>query len=88
MTVSLERDRLYTVEEYLRLEAESQEKHEYIDGRIIPLGEALAMAGGSVNHSRITLNVAAELRARLKDGPCSAFESNLRVRIPRKPWFA
>lgn len=87
MTLSFEKDRRYTVEEYLQLERDSPEKHEYIDGWIVPVGETLAMAGGSVNHSAITLNIAGELRNLLKGKPCRVFQSDLRVRIPRHALF-
>jgi Uma2 family endonuclease len=65
----------YSIEEYLRLEAEAAEKHEYRDGEII------AMAGGSFEHSLIIANVIGEVRNRLKGGPCRVFESNLRVSV-------
>ena len=38
---------LYTVEEYLALEREAEERHEYLDGFIY------AMAGESPNHGAI-----------------------------------
>ena len=37
--------RRYTPEEYLRLEREAEEKHEYFEGEIF------AMAGGSARHA-------------------------------------
>ena len=77
MGVPAERTRRYTVEEYLRLEKDSTEKHEYRDGEIV------AMAGGTYEHSLITANVVGELRTRLKGKPCRALESNLRVRFGR-----
>ncbi len=80
-------DRLYTVEEYFALEASSQEKYEYIDGRIIAKGEMLAMAGGSANHALIAANVTGELRNRLTGSPCRVYTSDLRIRIPRKTLF-
>jgi Uma2 family endonuclease len=45
-----------TVREYLDLEAESDVKHDYFEGHI------LDMAGGSLRHNTIALNLAAELR--------------------------
>jgi len=68
----------YTFEEYLHLEQNSAEKHEYRHGEII------SMAGGSENHSLITTNVIGELRNRIKGMPCRVYDSNLRVRIARK----
>src|SRR5205809_564040 len=75
-------NRLYTISEYFRLERDSQEKHEYRDGEI------LAMAGGTANHSLISVNLTAELRAALTSKPCRVFGSDLRVGIPRTPLFA
>jgi Uma2 family endonuclease len=72
----------YTVEQYLRLEREASDKHEYRDGEI------LAMAGGSPNHSLIIANVIREAGNQLKGKPCRVYESNLRIRIPRKTLYA
>lgn len=71
----------YSVEEYLRRERDSVDKHEYRDGEI------LLMAGGSANHSLITVNVLGELRSRLKGKPCRVFDSNLRILIPHKTLY-
>lgn len=78
MTMSAETRRRYTVEEYLRLEEVSPEKHEYREGEIV------AMAGGTPDHSLILANVIRELGTRLKGKPCRLYESNLRVKDPRK----
>jgi Uma2 family endonuclease len=67
--------RLYTVDEYLRREREAQVKHEYRHGNIV------AMAGGTVAHSRIIANCIRALGNRLTGGTCAPFDSNLRVRI-------
>src|SRR6185295_16327700 len=66
-----------TVSEYLQMEEDSLEKHEYRDGRIIE------MAGGSADHSLIATNIIGELRNRLKGKPCQVYDSNLRIKIPR-----
>jgi len=50
------------VEEYLLIERDSTEKHEYRDGEII------AMAGGSAAHSRISANCIRTLGDRLTGG--------------------
>jgi Uma2 family endonuclease len=71
----------FTVDEYLRLEAGSVQRHEYRDGQII------AMAGGTPDHSLIIANLIGELRNRLRGKPCRVYDSNLRVRIPRTPLY-
>lgn len=69
--------RRYTIEEYLRIESDSSQRHEYYDGEII------AMAGGSPEHSLIICNMTREIGNSLKGTPCRVYEANLRVRIPR-----
>ena len=69
------------------MEEQSEEKHEYWDGFIVPLSELLAMAGGTYAHSVITINIGAELREKLKGGPCRVMSSDMRVKIPRSPFY-
>jgi len=64
-----------TVEEYLVLDASSEEKYEYYSGY------ARAMTGASLRHNRITLNIATQLTVAFEDGPCQAFVSDLRVQL-------
>ena len=64
-----------TVEEYLALERSSEERDEYIDGRVH------FMAGGTANHAEPSLAVASIPRTRLRGGKCRAFPSDLRVRV-------
>lgn len=75
------RPRRYTIEEYLRIESDSSQRHEYHDGEIV------AMAGGSPEHSLIVANMVGEIRNRLKGTPCRVYEGNLRVRIPRSRYY-
>jgi Uma2 family endonuclease len=65
-----------TAEDYLALERESEIKSEYLDG------EMVAMAGASEEHNLIVLNVLAELRQQLKERPCRAYPSDMRVHVP------
>jgi Uma2 family endonuclease len=67
----------YTPEEYLRLERNATERHQYFQGEIF------AMAGGSPEPSRIIANIIRSIGNRLEGSPCSVFDSNLRVRIPK-----
>ncbi len=75
----------YTPEEYLRLEREAEERHEYLDGEIY------AMAGESWAHGDVSLNLAAELQQQLKGKDCRARTKDTKVRSgplpynPRKP---
>lgn len=80
--------RVYTIDEYLKLEKSSEQRHEFIDGQIIYLSEILARAGGSEWHSLIATNIAGELRNRLKGSSCRVYGSDFRIRIPRKSFFA
>jgi Uma2 family endonuclease len=68
----------YTIAEYLELEREALDRHEYHDGEI------LAMSGGSVEQSIISANIMGEMRNALKGKPCRVADSNLRVRISRQ----
>jgi Uma2 family endonuclease len=66
---------IYTVEEYLALERETHEKHEFYKG------ELFAMAGGSPNHVIISGNIFAELSNRLSPKGCRAFNSEMKIYI-------
>lgn len=64
------------VEDYLRLDRASTEaRYEFIDGQITML------AGGTLNHATISLNVASTLRQLLRGRSCRVFSSDARVRL-------
>jgi hypothetical protein len=68
-----------SVEEYLELEENSTVKHEYLDGYVY------AMAGGTVDHGAIAVNVLAALRPLLRGGSCRVYNSDVKVRLgPRR----
>jgi len=72
--------RIYFTEvEYLAIERSSEERHEYIDGRIF------AMAGESDQHGEICVNLVGELRSQLKGKPCRARTQNTKVRSGPEP---
>ncbi len=73
--------RRVTVEEYLSLERQNQDRHEYLDGEIF------AMGGASWNHGLLVGNVFASLHAQLQGGSCFVQTSDLRVRIPATDLF-
>jgi Uma2 family endonuclease len=68
---------LLTVAEYLAIERSSPTKHELFRGQL------LAMAGASLEHNIIVANVVAELRAALRDRPCVALPSDMKVLVLR-----
>jgi Uma2 family endonuclease len=68
-------DKLFTVEEYLVLERQADEKHEYVNGQII------AMAGASRRHNLICGSIGTELRFQLKGKNCETYFSDMRVRM-------
>jgi Uma2 family endonuclease len=67
-----------TPEEYLRIERAAEWKSEYIDG------EMFAMAGASPRHTLIVGNIVGELRAELREGPCTVHPTDLRVATDRR----
>jgi Uma2 family endonuclease len=68
----------YTPEEYLELEATADYKSEYIEGQIIP------MAGASINHNRISLNLSSGLNFAFRDKNYEVFMGDIRLWIPQK----
>lgn len=64
-----------TLEDYLALEAQGEQKHEFWDGEII------AMTGASLVHNRLQISILRQLAGSVKQ-PCEFFGSDLRVRLP------
>jgi Uma2 family endonuclease len=67
---------IYTPQEYLELEINSHERHEYINGEII------SMTGGTPNHNKIALNFASILNFACKRKPLQVFINDQRLWIP------
>jgi Uma2 family endonuclease len=68
----------YSPEEYLAIEQEAAERHEYRDGEII------LMAGGLPNHNRITVNISGFLNFASRGKPYQVFAADQRLWIPEK----
>lgn len=64
-----------TVEDYLAFDEQSEFKHEYIDGEVIP------MPGGTGRHNVIVANAIAALGIAVSDLDCLVYGSQMRVRI-------
>lgn len=75
MTLLAQRQTHLSVEDYLRLEADGEVRHEYIGGDIF------AMVGASVQHNRIAGNVFNALSNHLRSGPCEVYISDFKVRL-------
>lgn len=67
----------YTAQEYLELEVNSLDRHEFINGEII------LMAGGSPDHNEIALNLGGALKLALKGKPYRTFSPDQRLWIPQ-----
>jgi len=65
---------IYTADEYLKAEQSAEFKSEYFHGEIF------AMAGGTPNHNRLTLNMAFIFNSMLK-GKCEAFASDIKLQV-------
>lgn len=79
---ALEEEKVFTPEQYLELEREAEERHEYLDGLIY------LMSGGSLKHSSICVNVSGELRQLLKGKPCRVLEANMKVGTEKSSLFS
>jgi Uma2 family endonuclease len=63
----------FTVAEYLSMDRDASEKHEFA------FGEIYAMGGASARHVEIVGNIATELGNQLRQRPCRVYPTNLRL---------
>ena len=73
--------KFYSVEEYLEMEEQSIEKHEYY------AGEIFAMYGAGINHNRIVRNALIEIGQHLREKECEIFPSDLKIHIEEVSLF-
>jgi Uma2 family endonuclease len=66
----------YTLEEYLELDRNSDERLEYWDG------EVFSMSGVSKEHDQIEGNLHFHLRSHLAGRNCRVFLANMRIKVP------
>ncbi|NWJ46771.1 MAG: Uma2 family endonuclease [Chloroflexi bacterium] len=69
----------YTVEEYLWEEQRSKVKRDFLNGQVY------ALAGGSLEHSLIAVNLVSVLHTQLRGSGCQVFNSDLKIAIPGNP---
>jgi Uma2 family endonuclease len=70
---------LYSADEYLALEREAVERHEYLDGEIYKT------AGESPEHGTICTNVGGQLYNQLRGKDCRLFSKDMKVRSGPAP---
>lgn len=70
---------ILTVEDYIQQEIKADTKYEYHNGK------TFALAGGTVNHGKISGNVYVEIRNRLKESnsSCLPFNSDVKLYIDK-----
>jgi|KBSMisStandDraft_5_1062788.scaffolds.fasta_scaffold213780_2 Uma2 family endonuclease len=81
-----------TPEEYLEFERNAEEKHEYVDGEVLPMERAYegpyAMAGARLKHVRIVSKLHGEIYAQLKGKSCDVLTNDMRTAIkPAENYF-
>lgn len=64
--------------EFLQMETDSDEKHEFHDGLVV------AMAGASPEHVTIAGNLFAALHSKLQGKPCRPYTNDLRIWVRRR----
>lgn len=67
--------RRYTVEEYFALEEKSETRHEFLDGYLI------TMAGASIPHNLICVNVVSAFKQALRGKPCRALMEAVQLAV-------
>ncbi len=78
---TVEQKSSYSIEEYLALEEESIQRHEFFKGEIF------AMSGGSIDHGAISVNWTSEIRSKTKGSNCRGFNSDVKVHIESEEAF-
>jgi Uma2 family endonuclease len=73
---------LMTYEEYIAWESTQEMRHEFCDGEVI------AMAGGTRDHNRVSVNFLKILDNALADRPCEVYIADVKVQVkPKRKYF-
>ena len=70
-------EKYISIEEYFARDDTAEHRSEYYRGVVF------AMAGGTPNHNRITVNLSSLLNAQFRGGHCEAFSIDLRVQVAK-----
>ncbi|HYJ87100.1 MAG TPA: Uma2 family endonuclease [Pyrinomonadaceae bacterium] len=65
----------YSPQQYLAIERDAKEKHEYLNGEIF------ALAGASERHNLITGNLFASIHVQLRGKACKVYSGDMRLRV-------
>jgi Uma2 family endonuclease len=65
-----------SLEEYLELDKNSDERYEYFDGEVV------AMSGASLKHNQVISNLTGELRNQLEGRDCQILPADMRLKVP------
>ncbi len=76
MGLAKKKPEIYTPEEYLEFERNSEIRHEYIDGEIFE------MAGGNKRHNSISANLVRLIGNQILERDCIVYGSDMRINIP------
>jgi Uma2 family endonuclease len=63
----------YSFDDYLRVERETERRHEFFDGEIY------SMAGGTIAHAALGAEILGQLGSQLRGSPCRVYSSDLRI---------
>ncbi|MGL5034390.1 MAG: Uma2 family endonuclease [Microcystaceae cyanobacterium] len=72
----LTKERVYSPSEYLVLEEQANERHEFIDGEIRP------MAGGTTKHNELVTNLCLILKPKMRKLGWRIYTENVKLEIP------
>ncbi|HLG14810.1 MAG TPA: Uma2 family endonuclease [Blastocatellia bacterium] len=76
--VAVPKERL-TLEEYIELDKNSEERWEYFDGVVV------SMSGGTLAHNRIAGDAFAALRRKAQPQGCEVLPADMRIKVPKAP---
>lgn len=65
----------YSPQQYLAIERDAQQKHEYLNGEIF------AMVGASERHNLIAVNLVASIYSQLRGTPCKVYSTDMRLKV-------
>ena len=71
----------FSIEEYLEMESNADDKHEFYRGEIF------AMSGAKVAHNTISSNLMVSIGTRLRSKSCKPYGSDTRIHIPSNTLF-